>query len=169
VRETWAAPHKFDGHAPSEIPKGTKIYHAATAGLGGPLGLGGLMARPSIFMMQWMSRLELEITRVRVERVDAISESDAAKEGVNLHVECPCEGDLDEPGPHVKLCRWNRKDWPGETPLGVDDPNRMAFAVLWDSINGKRAPFNDGAYVWAIDFRIAGVGPGAHADLRVVR
>lgn len=150
VRETWAGEKKYDRRKPSRIPPGTRVWYLADGKK--PKWAG--RSRPSIFMMPWMSRIELEIVRVHVERVNAISEKDAAAEGVNLHPECPCEGDLEEPGPHVKLCRWNRKGWPGETPLGVDDPHRMAFAVLWDSINGKRSPFDDGAWVWCIDFKI---------------
>ncbi len=148
VRETWATEKKYDRRRPSRVPVGARIWFLAD----GPKPKWAGRGRPSIFMMPWMSRIELLVDHVRVERVNQISEVDAAKEGVSLYVGCPCEGDDEEPGPHVKLCRWNRKDWPSETPLGVDDPNRMAFAVLWDSINKKRFPFDDGAWVWAICF-----------------
>ena len=39
--------------------------------------------RPSIFMMKWMSRINLEITNIRVERIGSISIDDAKKEGVD--------------------------------------------------------------------------------------
>ena len=61
---------------------------------------------PSIFMPRWASRITLEITGVRVERLQDITEADAIAEG------CQCAG----------------------VPASLT--NRGAFAKLWELING---------------------------------
>lgn len=77
VRETWAAPHNCDHLKPSEIDDGWRIHYAATE------DRGGLLWRPSIFMPRWASRITLEVTDVRVERLQAISYEDAVAEGID--------------------------------------------------------------------------------------
>lgn len=79
--------------------------------------------RPSIHMPRWASRLTLEVTGVRVERLQDISEEDARAEGLAL------EG-LILPG-HAAGC----------------------FSRLWDSINAKRASWASNPWVWVVSFR----------------
>jgi hypothetical protein len=89
--------------------------------------------RPSIHMPRWASRITLEITGVRVERLQSISEDDARAEGVDFAK----HADLD--------------------PLagGLIGPvaARVAFSLLWDSINGKRHPWSSNPWAWVIEFR----------------
>jgi len=80
VRERFAAPHDCDHLKPSEIPKGTRIYYPATE------DTGGLLMRPSIFMPRWASRVSLQITDVRKEKLSTITADDAMAEG------CPSIG-----------------------------------------------------------------------------
>lgn len=83
---------------------------------------------PSIHMPRFASRISLEVTSVRVERLQAISEEDAIGEGARFG--CPDCADL---------CGH-------ETSLA-------AFVDLWDSINGKRAPWSSDPWVWVLGFR----------------
>lgn len=80
VRETWQSLVEHDHLAPSRISEGSDIQYPAT--------YDGWASkhRPSIHMPRWMSRLQLEVTGVRVERLNAISEADAVAEGI--HQDC---------------------------------------------------------------------------------
>ena len=79
VREAWQALCEHDDLAPAEIPQGSDIQYPAT--------YDGWVSkrRPSIHMCQWMSRITLEITGLRVERLQAITEEDAKDEGCGAH------------------------------------------------------------------------------------
>jgi hypothetical protein len=75
VRETWAAPHAYDGYRPGEIPAGTRIHYLADE------ERGGLLWRPSIHMPRWASRLTLEVTQFRFHRLQEITPEEARAEG----------------------------------------------------------------------------------------
>ncbi|MCP4902985.1 MAG: hypothetical protein GY906_38975 [bacterium] len=95
--------------------------------------------RPSIHMPRWASRITLEITDVRVERVQEISENDAVAEGIQKR------GRYWDGGPHPV------KGGPKCFPLP-----RAAFKDLWDSINAKRGyGWHTNPWVWVIEFRRA--------------
>lgn len=89
--------------------------------------------RPSIFMPRWVSRLTLEVTAVRVERLQTIDALDAVAEG--------CEG---------SMVKGRLNGIEGEYVVG--DPCEE-FAALWDSINGKRADWSSNPWVWVVSFR----------------
>jgi uncharacterized protein YhfF len=38
----------------------------------------------------------------------------------------------------------------GDPPFGT---RRETFAILWDAINGKRAPWESNPWVWRVEFR----------------
>lgn len=99
--------------------------------------------RPGIHMPRWASRITLEITDVRVQRLWDITDDDARAEGVEPYT--PPHGHISPeqrvPGPGFERCR-----------LG-DQPHRLPFAHLWDRINGKRAAWSSNPWVWAITFK----------------
>lgn len=87
--------------------------------------------RLPMFMPRWASRLTLEITGIRVERLQDITEEDAITEGISgwEHL-----GSYD----------------------GYDDDFQTArevFRGLWDKLNGKHAPWKENPWVWVISFK----------------
>jgi hypothetical protein len=91
--------------------------------------------KPSIFMRPSESRITLEVVCVRIERVQAIAEEDAKAEGVSTSLPAKINGEL------------------GTVHTFGEDAHRKAFALLWDGINGKRAPWASNPWVWAVGFR----------------
>jgi hypothetical protein len=82
VREMWCTEHRLDDIKPSKIGEAATvpIWYRATDDLNSVSLIPGKW-RPSIFMPRWASRILLEITDVRVERLQKISEADAVAEG----------------------------------------------------------------------------------------
>jgi hypothetical protein len=106
--------------------------------------------KPSIFMRREFSRLTLEITAVRVERLQDISTHDAEAEGVQYPV-ATAEG---HPGKVIPLIpisdRTKMKFWPKE--MTHDSLMRATYAALWESINGPGS-WAKNPWVWVIEFK----------------
>lgn len=83
--------------------------------------------RPSIFMHRWASRILLEITAVRVERLQDISEEDAIAEGA----------------------KWGAC---GAPQIGS---HKAGYAQLWESINGAGS-WDANPWVWVVEFKKIG-------------
>jgi hypothetical protein len=75
-------------------------------------------------MPRWASRITLEITEVRMQRLHDISEEDARAEGAP----------------------------PGLNPDGSGESYVAGFGDLWESIHGPSG-WNANPWVWAITFR----------------
>ena len=125
VRETWAAPHAYDHLPPRLIPQDARIHYAATE------DRGGLLWRPSIHMPRWASRITLEVTGVRVERLQDISEADAVAEGCK-----PIRPELVQDGLIVR---------PGRSAV-------EEFRLVWEQIHGGGS-WEKNPFVWVVTFR----------------
>lgn len=88
--------------------------------------------RPSIHMPKAASRILLEITDVRVERLNSISQEDAQAEGLELTGWRPTYSDPDSGG---------------EVMTPYDN-----FAQLWESIYGDES-WKANPWVWVISFK----------------
>ncbi|HGM7000535.1 hypothetical protein [Serratia marcescens] len=141
VRETFAVlgnedgcPIDWDGNLiKGDEKKAARIYKASCWQEPGNYGLWSIPDRdtqyegtwrPSIHMPRWASRISLEITSVRVERLNDISEEDAKAEGVKAGV---CPG-------HEHMM------------------HQVAFSELWQSIYGAES-WRANPWVWVISFR----------------
>lgn len=93
----------------------------------------GIKWTPAIHMPRWASRITLEITGVRVERLQEISEADAIAEGVPNQTRLT--GHDKESG-----CQWG----PAE-PVAE-------YCQLWESINGPGS-WAANPWVWVLEFK----------------
>lgn len=98
--------------------------------------------RPSIFMPRWASRITLEITEVRVQRLQDISEEDAIAEGIRSTLFRPDDG--------FPLCTGYSPE-PDDGKSILYPSAREAYASLWERINGPGSWSN--LWVWALTFK----------------
>jgi hypothetical protein len=96
--------------------------------------------RPSIFMPRWASRITLEITEVRVERLQEITAADILAEGA------------------VERAHMDQNL--GKMPVSAMDGHAYVDLMSlwrkgWNSINAKRGyPWKSNPWVWAITFKV---------------
>ena len=135
VRETFCPIYPQDPHYNGGRP--IEYDYQATYKHGDRLGdlIGAKKKwKPSIHMPRAASRITLEVTGVRVERLQDISEADAAAEGIT-----PYPG---HPG------RWLSEHRPG-----LNYPSAIAaYRDLWESINGPSS-WDANPWVWVVEFK----------------
>ena len=120
VRETWLMPANYR-RIPKRRPENIVIGYKAEDIHGDTTAW-----RPSIHMPRWASRITLEITRVRVERLQDLNPDDAKAEGID-------DGYL----VRTKL---------------PSDARCYAFRLLWDDLHGDGA-WDENPWVWVVEFR----------------
>ena len=123
VRETWHCPKQLDGSYHRE-----KLIYAADRHR-------GVRWQPSVQMPRWASRLTLEITGVRVERVQQIAESDIYAEGAKPIPSC-------------------QRHWfvPGYD--FEEGSPRAVYSQLWDELHAHPGfTWESNPLVWVIEFR----------------
>ena len=91
--------------------------------------------QPATRMPRWASRTTLEVTGVRAERLQAITEADARAEGIT-------DGGC--------LCCGNPEPCGCMTPM---PDSRDSFAELWLSIHGAGS-WHANPWIWVIEFRM---------------
>ena len=121
AREAWV--WEGDTGWQDMFPIGSFYYRADF-----PDGDGPTKWKPSIHMPRRACRLHLEITKVRVERLQDISEEDAKAEGVAKGYVGPIKGKA-----HYSY--------------------RMGFFNIWEDINGVESLDSD-PWVWVIEFKL---------------
>jgi hypothetical protein len=144
VRETWA--NGIDNTSQCLIayrasPGYGRLKLCDNEGEGDPVGIGDDVSpaavgpwRPSIHMPRWASRIALELTEVRVQRVQDIGHDGRRAAGVMAEGITPEQIAIEQ--------KW----------FHPDDAPAIAFSRLWESVNGKGS-WSRNDWVWAITFR----------------
>lgn len=164
VKEAWRARAAFDNLTPAEI--GQRVGKEVRYELDGtmsfeqklPFSAGKL--RSSLFMPYWAARTWLEVTGVRAERLQEITEEGAKAEGVHVGQRARLSG----VPPHVTpclICGQPYRSHVGQAAccfgrcgdVYCDCSYRGGYAWLWDQINGKGS-WDANPWVWVYQFKL---------------
>ena len=95
---------------------------------------------PSIYMPRWASRITLEVTGVRVERLQSITEEDAISEGMRKN---------------VSGCHWCGAPHKAHGFPRQHNSAGKAFGDIWNAIYAKKGfGWDVNPWVWVIEFRV---------------
>lgn len=133
VREAWRTLKEYDAIQPGELPRDTPLRYEADQHYNQYEFEPGRL-RQGIFMPRWASRMELEITQVRLQRLQDISDSDAIAEGIHaIHGSTPTEEFL--------------ADEEDEDLLGPAD----LYRAVWESLHGVGS-WDKNSWIWVVEF-----------------
>lgn len=111
--------------------------------------------QPSTRMPRWASRLTLEVTDVRVQRLQDITEEDAQAEGAS-------------PREFRTVIPVNGKPIGATRPYTIPPSYRGSFANLWDRISGERGfGWDSNPWVAALTFTVKKINVDALLNRRI--
>lgn len=141
IKEPWATMAIFDNLSPKELKKGSPLWFTDTDA-DAPSGCGWDMGKPRspMFLMEWMTRNFIQITDVRPERLQDITEDDAVKEGIRMTD--PKDGEF--------IAHYNSTKHPASFNFTTA---RQAYSELWDEINGESS-WSSNPWVWVYSFKL---------------
>jgi len=166
VKETWATDWIWNDFKPTDVREDQPILYRADEHATGVVPFEWGRWRPSLFMRRWMSRITLEITAVRVERLHDITEADARAEGVEA-VYSPdmlsiftTKGHACDIAPtYIHGVPKVGDEWMGARVTSVEpnpgsllDTARDGYRKLWESINGAGS-WASNPWVWVVEFK----------------
>ncbi|SAL01576.1 hypothetical protein AWB80_08157 [Caballeronia pedi] len=140
VRETW----QHSNHPLGPFDEDCTVFYRADY-LDDPHGPDGEKSpegkyrtwRPPIHMPRAAARITLDITAIRVERLQDIDDADALDEGASYR---PAPNELSHGG-------WTHDGW------YVHDSARESFRTLWNGLNAARGcGWDVNPWVWVIEF-----------------
>jgi hypothetical protein len=102
----------------------------------------GWKSTPSIHMPRWASRLTLELTDVRVQRLNKMNEHDCIEEGINYR--CPSCGYTHRDAANLmdhSLCKTKMP------------PPHEFYKEIWEGINGQGS-WEKNPWVWVLTFKV---------------
>lgn len=135
VRECWRPEELTDGtdgigfRADNSFAPIANTAEAAERWVAAAKNDHSIRWRPSIHMPRWASRINLDVTGVRLERLQDITTEDIAAEGMPIDYSVV------------------------ELPYVLEHEQREAFRELWDGLNAKRCSWESNPFVWAVSFR----------------
>lgn len=108
--------------------------------------------KPNIFMFKSLCRFWDEVTEIQVERIQAISEKGACKEGVKLDFNTTKNhsGEINRVVHHY----WDYQKDSWEHALNMDYAARNSFKTLWQSMyQGGPFDWDNNPYVWVVKYK----------------
>lgn len=156
VRESWATEKRHNALPPRDVPRTARIHYLAD----GPKPSWSGRSRVARFMVRWMSRITLELTDVRIGRLQEITEEDAKAEGVKPTIfeswsfydpqTDSYPSMLSKPTAEY-IARYRLENVRHHGPREIVSAAHN-FKMLWWQINGVES-WDANPWVWALGFR----------------